>query len=302
MKPATLPQDEPLYEGSMDIHRRIVALYPKVAEKNAFFRDLHLVSPRIPRPRIGGPRGVDTDRVFCALAIRAAATKESIVLLCEAGHGEGAIALARILLENAVLMAWQRLGPGRERLETYVLFTSALHERGVETLDHFRSESPHLFDEDEEPRRSDPGHRAVTEAVFLGRDDTWAWFPDPDKPGRLKRITVAQMFRDVMEKTDPKARTIEYDVIYHLGSQVIHTAPFGLGGLLARLKASKTFFLQPLHSTDSRLVALAISNVAMIVVLKTADEYIGLDLEADLEEIVEANHAVGAISEQKPSP
>jgi hypothetical protein len=80
-----LPQHEPLYEGSMDLHRRIVALYPKVAGKNAFFRDLHLISPWSPRPRIGGPRGVDTDRVFCALAIRVAATKESIVLLCEAG-------------------------------------------------------------------------------------------------------------------------------------------------------------------------------------------------------------------------
>ncbi len=302
MKPATLPPDEHLYEGSMDIHRRIVALYPKVAERNAFFRDLHLVSPRIPRPRIGGPWGVDTDRVFCALAIRAAATKESIVLLCEAGHGEGAVALARVLLENAVLMAWQRLDPGRERLETYILFTSALHERGVETLEHFRSEFPHLFDEDEEPTQSDPSHRAVTEAVFHDRDDTWAWFPDPDKPGKLKKITVAQMFRDVMEKTDPNARTIEYDVMYHLGSQVIHTAPFSLRGLLARVRASKTFFLEPLHSTDSRLMALAISNVAMIVVLKTADDYIGLDLEADLEEIVEASRAVGAITEQTTVP
>jgi hypothetical protein len=110
------------------------------------------------------------------------------------------------------------------------------------------------------------------------------------------------MFGDVMEKTAPKARTLEYDVMYHLGSQVIHTAPFGLSGLLARVKASKTFFVESLHSTDSRLMALAISNVAMIVVLKTADEYIGLDLEADLEEIVEASRAVGAVTEQRPPP
>jgi len=152
---------------------------------------------------------------------------------------------------------------------------------------------PQFFDDDEEPVRSDPGHRAITEAVFRDHDDTWAWFPDPEKPAKLKKVTVAQMFRDVMEKTGPKARTIEYDVMYHLGSQVIHTAPYGLGGMLARLKESKTFFVRPLHSTNSRPRALAISNVAMMVVLRTADEYIGLGLSADLSEIVEADRAVG---------
>ena len=103
------PDRNALYTGSLDIHRRILALYPKVAEKQAWFRGMHVVSPRIPKVAVGGPRGVNTDRIFCALMIRAAATKESIVLLCEAGHGEGAIALSRVLLENAVLMAWQRL-------------------------------------------------------------------------------------------------------------------------------------------------------------------------------------------------
>ena len=83
--------------------------------------------------------------------------------------------------------------------------------------------------------------------------------------------------------------------MYHLGSQVIHTAPYGLGGILARLKESKTFFVRPLHSTNSRLRAPAISNVAMMVVLQTADEYIGLGLSADLSEIVEANRAVGEV-------
>ena len=48
MTPATLPPDEHLYEGSMDIHRRIVALYPKVAEKHAFFRALKIVTTRGP--------------------------------------------------------------------------------------------------------------------------------------------------------------------------------------------------------------------------------------------------------------
>jgi len=63
-----------------------------------------------------------------------------------------------------------------------------------------------------------------------------------------------------------------------------HSAPYGLGGILARLKENKTFFVRPVHSTNSRPRALAISNVAMMVVLQTADECIGLGLSADLSE------------------
>jgi hypothetical protein len=276
------------YDASLDIHTRIVALYPKVAAKRAMFRDLHAVSPRIPRPKVGGPRGVDTDRVFCALAIRAAATKESIVLLCEAGHGESAMALARVLLENAVLMAWQRLGDGRQRLETYVLFVSALHERAVSTMNELRSALPHLFDD--EPMESDPGDRGVAEAVFKD-DHTWAWLPDD--AGKLKKITIAQMFRDVMEKRDRGAITVEYDVMYHLGSQEVHTGPYSLGYLLSTLWKSQTFFLEPRHAETSCLIPLAISNIAMLAVLNTVDEYVGLDLEEDLKAIIEANRTIG---------
>jgi hypothetical protein len=93
------------------------------------------------------------------------------------------------------------------------------------------------------------------------------------------------MFRDVMEKPEPEARTFEYDLMYHLGSEVVHTGPHSLSGLLSRIMARQTFFLEPLHS-DTRLMALAISNVAMLVVLRTAGEYIGLGLESDLEAIV----------------
>jgi len=190
------------------------------------------------------------------------------------------------------MMAWQRLGPGRERLETYILFTSALHEKNVKTMKWFRSEFPHFFDSDEELLQSDPSHRALTEAVFRGHDDSWAWFPDPNKPGTLKRITVRQMFRDVMEKTDATAQTVEYDVMYSHGSDIIHTGPHSLAGLLSRVATSKKFFLESLHSADLRLVALAVSNAAMLVVLRTADEYIGLDLESDIEAIAEMNRTL----------
>jgi hypothetical protein len=280
------------YDASLEIHRRILTLYPKVATKGALFRDLQVVSSRIPRPTVGGPRGVDTDRVFCALAIRAAATKDSVALLCEAGHGESAMALARVLLENAMLMAWQRLGRGRERLETYVLFVSALRERNVRTMTELRAALPHVFD-GREPVESDPRHRATADAVF-GDDHTWAWFPND--AGTLTKTSIAQMFRDVMERVDRRAVTVEYDLMYHLGSQEIHSGPYALSYLLAGLKDSQAFFLEPRHAESSRVIALAISNIAMLAVLNTVDDYVGLDMEKDLQAIIRANHAIGELA------
>lgn len=87
----TLKRDK-LFQECMEIHNRIVGLYPRIAERNALFRAAHRVSPRIPVP-LGHTPIVETDRVFCALAIKAAATKDSIVMLSQAGHGETAIAL-----------------------------------------------------------------------------------------------------------------------------------------------------------------------------------------------------------------
>src|SRR5688572_20073953 len=99
------PSHDELYADSLEIHHQIEALYPRVAARRAHFRGLRRVSPRIPTPP-GRRAVVDTDRVLCALAMKAAATKRAIVALCEAGHGENAFALTRVILENGLLMAW----------------------------------------------------------------------------------------------------------------------------------------------------------------------------------------------------
>jgi hypothetical protein len=91
------------------------------------------------------PRVVETDRVFCALAVRAATTQRAVVTLAEAGDGDNAMALSRVLTENACLMQWLLGGPGRGRLETYIVFLSVLHTRTVDLPDkYFSRPSPRI--------------------------------------------------------------------------------------------------------------------------------------------------------------
>lgn len=282
--------DELLYRGSLDIHHRIVAMYPKIAARDARFRSLQEVSTRL-RPA-GFRPAVDCDRVLCALAVKAATTKDSIALLCESGHGASALGLMRVLLENAMLMAWQRLGPGRERLETYVLFTSAQQERGA---DVFKAVAEQIA-VDREPKfgEADPYNAAIAQHVFAGNDDTWAYFPNPDNPRELQRVSMRRMTKEVMEKSRP----IEYELFYWIGSEEIHSGPLSLGPALRKLRSRETFAVEPAHERDGCLQALAISNVAMLSVLKTLDGYAGLGIEEELDQIYADIKTLGEPNEE----
>jgi hypothetical protein len=53
--------------------------------------------------------------------------------LVETNDGDNALALTRVLMENACLLEWLIRGEfDRRRLEAYALFTSVSHERIVE--------------------------------------------------------------------------------------------------------------------------------------------------------------------------
>jgi hypothetical protein len=183
------------YETALDFHRQIESLYPEVERHHAWFRGLQLVGRNVPVP-VGVSSGADTDRVFCALAIKAATTKRSVLTLCEAGDGDNASALARVVLENGFLMLWLLGGPGRDRLETYVLFMSVVHEQTISFLEKYAHDPATVS---LVKSKSDPYHRAIARSVFGGHDNTWAYFPIPDKPGKLRRVTIFEMFNEVAQ-------------------------------------------------------------------------------------------------------
>src|SRR5206468_548166 len=159
MTTTTNPSRDEGYQRGLEVHRKIEALYPRVDQYNAYFRDLMPVDRTLPRPP-GKTPGVRLDPVVCALAIKAATTKRAIWAVCELGDGDNALALARVLLENACLLEWLIRGEGRRRLEAYVMFTSVVHERVVQMINRHRGRL--IADGADSDLSSDPYHRAVT--------------------------------------------------------------------------------------------------------------------------------------------
>jgi len=279
---AVEPQAVPLdtWAEALEGHRRIEALYADVAARRAWFRDMGTVSPGIPLPT--GKQGLlDPDRVFCALAIKAATTKRAIATLCEAGDGENALALMRVLLENALLLEWFLGGTGRRRLETYVLFTSVLYEETVSTMDLMLRQKPHLAADFQSQMASDPYHKAITASVFQDRDETWAFFPDPNKPGQLNQVGIKRIFKDVTEVEAEES--VDYRCFYKLlGSQAIHSGPFSLSRFLAAVTSRDTFMLDAIRSEKAETLALALSNASMLMALDALNAYAYLGLEDKL--------------------
>ncbi len=270
------------YRRSLEVHDRIEALYPRIEQHAARFRGMTPADSRLPRPP-GKTPGLRPDPMVCALAIKAATTKRAVFTLCELGDGDNAMALTRVLLENACLLEWLIRGQGRQRLEAYVMFTSVQHERVAATLqrhaDRFAAAGATT------DVASDPYHRAVWAVTF--RDEkgrptrserpTWE-FDDTTKRG--KPFNVSDLFREIAGG----AHSYEYDVMYGaIGSDIVHSGPFSLTHTLQRMGSRLTFVLEPTPVREMCTIALALSNAAMFLVLDSLTEYLGLDLSADLE-------------------
>lgn len=270
------------YQRSLEVHDQIEALYPRVEKYGAYFRSLMPVDPTLPHPP-GIRAGTRLDPLVCALAIKASTTKRAVLSLCELCDGDNAVALARVLLENACLLEWLIRGEGRRRLETYAMFLSVVHERVVETIERHKGR---FISAGADPKvSSEAYHRAIRTHVFVDtkrrptRSDRATW--DFDRvTGAGQPVNVAQLFREVASASE----SFEYDMLYGaFGSDIVHSGPFSLAHTLRAMDGRKTFLLRPTPNIDLCTIALASSNTAMFLVLDSLTEYLGLDLSADLE-------------------
>jgi hypothetical protein len=87
-----------------EIHDLIVALCNQLSAEGYYLRSKAKTS-RIPEPlrKADSTLVVDRDRIVCALLNKAANTKAAIMTLAEAGHGDDAYALARVITENSII-------------------------------------------------------------------------------------------------------------------------------------------------------------------------------------------------------
>lgn len=274
------------YEQTVAIHDQIESMYETIHAARAYIRGHRRIAKSIPVPS-GAPTLLEHDRVFCALAIRAATTKRAVFTLCDGGDGDSAMVLARTVMETAVLMAWMMGGDGLVRLETYALFGAALHQRLFEVIEKYYHDKPELMRLARD--KSDPYTRAIAQQVFGGREDTWAYFPNPEKPGKLRRVTVKEMF----DELQPGGDGFAYVVPYARGSQFVHSGPLSVTSTVKHALTLETFMVAAVPSTAYCEEALSISNVGMLLALSALSNYTGIDLT---EPIVQARDAMLAVA------
>lgn len=220
--------------------------------------------------------GVDHDRVVCALAVKTLRSQKSVRLLGEASLAGDAMALARVALENAIVLIWILKGPATERLDTYSVAAAVTHQRWREVLKEYFPEDANV---DAVKPHSDQA-ASISEEVFDDIHTTWAVFQN-DK-GKFVKTTAKEMFREANEQPEGSS-SFAYDAPYFEGSAYVHSAPASAEAIVRALKPSRYFTLDVVPNDGLlRAQALMIANVAAVAALQALDSYCGGHFAADL--------------------
>jgi hypothetical protein len=137
--------DDIRYANAAATFDALRAVVPKFTARKAFLRATAPVTPAIQKemgataPLIGSNR----DRAVCALVNKACNSHAAIRLLTDAGHGDDAMALGRVLLENTIILKWLLIDPVY-RLDLYCISDALFRRRWCDlVIEHF-SEKPQL--------------------------------------------------------------------------------------------------------------------------------------------------------------
>jgi hypothetical protein len=209
---------------------------------------------------------VDRDRIVSALMVKAANTNEAVLLLASAGHGDDAYALARVVRENAVIVAWILDAYWPRKLDAYGMFTAAFRAR-------LRDLFTKYWDEQPEPPPLDEATRTIAAEVFGGGWTRWARLPREDDPAKKTSGKFDEMCKDL---TSPKNGTDRSNMVYELAyfhtSGYVHSSPPSIQEIASRL--AKKFRVVASPSATNAALAAHLSNVAMWFALKALDEWI----------------------------
>jgi hypothetical protein len=256
-------------------------LYSEVENYGAFFRKMDRPSRRIAFETGSSTFSVvDRDKAVLALSCKAIRTKAAIRTLAVAGMGDDAMALARVVLENCVILAWMLAEPhGVSRLDTYCLANAAIRTRVEGVIETHYDDNPDL-------RASvksvvDGLDRAIADELFNDFYTTWAWFPDEPKSQQPKKISLRQMFLE-LSNTEPDGikKSFAYDMVYFQASEFIHSGPSSLTRI-GRGLSGRTFALTDNADDYLSSTAMLVGNLATYLVVRLLFGYIGMSDSTD---------------------
>ena len=108
------PAIDSQYAQAVEDYDALRKIIPKFRSGHAWLRDADDLSYRIRASVAPGTpitKGVRRDYVVCALANKGCNTHASVRMLTDAGNGDDAMVLTRVLLETAVVFRWMMIDP-----------------------------------------------------------------------------------------------------------------------------------------------------------------------------------------------
>lgn len=197
------------------------AVIPKFKATKSYFRNTERVTRDIQREM--GPSaplvGSNRDHAVCALVNKACNTHAAIRLLTDAGHGDDAMALGRVILENTVILKWLLIDPVY-RLDLYCISDALFRKRWCELV------IEHCPEDSDVVAQAKASLDAEVKAVAGYFGDTihrWAQVLHPN--GKHQRVNFEAMMKEVAEHggASGSAATFRRDVIYFLHSGFVHS-------------------------------------------------------------------------------
>ncbi len=277
------------YANDLATFGALRAIIPKFAAKKAFLRATEPITPAIQKEMsaTAPPIGSNRDNAVCALVNKACNTHAAIRLLTDAGHGDDAMALGRVILENSIILKWLLIDP-IYRLDLFCISDALFRRRWCElVIDHFPENSEVVA---QAKASLDAEVKAV--AGFFGNTiHKWAQVLHPG--GKHDYVNFEAMMQEVAEHggLSGTAATFRRDVIYFLHSSLVHSTASSMRSF-RHLKAETYFTCGLGPNAFHRVEALGGANICMIEILQLAAGYLGFtDLDAELDTIFDGMKA-----------
>lgn len=258
------------------MHSRLMALCSTFNEKGIRFRRSERTT-RVPKPLDNGSRKVviHRDLIVCSLLNRLVNTKGAILRLATDGCGDDAYALARVAIENSIVIAWLLEGDWPFKVDTFGMYWEAYRARAVELFAKYFADRP-------QPRSLDQTDSAIAETL---RGPKWARVPRTDDPTSLTPGTFKAMCEDLTpakEGTQDRSSML-YDLAYFHASAYVHSSPPSVHEISRRF--SDRYLVEERPSATLAALALNVSNVSLWFAMKAVNDWLAGGLEAELDEI-----------------
>jgi len=282
LHPMTRPADAN-YAQAIEDHKALRRILPKFRNARAWLRDSDYFSDRITRflpPGTAITKGVLRDNAVCALANKGCNSHAAVRALADAGNGDDAMVLARVVLETAVVFRWMMIDQPY-RLDLYCLSSQLFKRRWTQIALQYFSHEPDIVAKASAALTTEEA--AVVDAAFGNVRYTWARERQPD--GKFAEYSFDGMLKDIQTaEGSAVSNDFMYDVSYFMHSAHAHATADGLRHFTT-LATERYFSCEFGFNSGNCTTALQGANTYLCWLLGHVSSYLGLDeIEAELEE------------------